>query len=123
MVFASITRNDRTVYSDILIRQGTTYSATITLKDDAGNAFNLTGFTVRGQLRLSIASTTNVAFVGVVTDATGGIITISLDSVVTAALDAPSKYFYDVEIFDAANPPIVHRVLEGRAEISPEITR
>ena len=57
-------------------------------------------------------------------DATNGIATISLTNTQTDAL-RPGRYVYDVElsfIDDQANT-IVERILEGRIQISPSVTK
>ncbi len=42
------------VYSNITIDQGTDFSSAIDVTDADGDAVNLTGYTVKGQIRKSI---------------------------------------------------------------------
>lgn len=121
--FANLTRNDTTVYENIEIPQGATWSSTVTLKTPNGSPFDLTNYSVRGQLRRQHASTTGISFTCTVTDAANGMFTMALTSVESAALRSPHTYVYDVEIYDGSSPPVVYRVLEGKAIIRPEVTR
>jgi len=123
MPFATLERNHTTVYQDLVIQQGTTWSITVTLKNDAATApFDLTNYLIRSSLRKTLTSDPTT-ILGTVTDASEGVFTLALTSVETAALEAPARYFYDVEVYDAGSPPVVYRVLEGRIEISAEVTR
>ena len=126
-IYARVTQNQHPTYKDINIDQGSTYSDTITLKNIDNTDFDLTNYSVRAQLRRSASSSDSTDFTCTVTNATGGVFTMSLTSVQTAALTAQNymatTYMYDVEIFNSDTPPIVYRVLRGRAKIEPEITR
>ena len=50
------------VYANISIDQGSTFSSTVTVEGSDGLVFNLTGYTVRGQIRKSYTSTSFTAF-------------------------------------------------------------
>ena len=58
------------------------------------------------------------------TPSTAGIVTLSLTNSQTDALK-PGKYVYDVEIsfIDSDNATIVERVLEGRIQVTPSVTK
>lgn len=126
-IYARVTQNNKPTYKDITIDQGATYSDTIVLKNIDDTAFDLTGYSVRGKLRRSVSSSTATDFTCTVTSAANGTFTVSLTSVQTAALTAQNYmstiYHYDIEIYTAASPPVVYRVLRGRAILEPEVTR
>ena len=84
------------IKANLVIDQGTSFSATITVTDAGDAVFNLTGYTVAAQMRKNYASSTATTFV---TSHTGifGQITITLNSTNTATLE-PGRYLYDVEI-------------------------
>jgi len=108
------------IVSNLTVDQGATFNALIDISDDSGNAQNLTGYTVAGQVRKSYDSTTYTAFSASVSNATGGTISISLTSTQTNAL-AAGRYVYDVEITSSGG--VVTRVLEGQVEVTPGVTR
>lgn len=114
---------------DLTIEQGTTFALVVKLKDDDGNVIDLTGYTMRGQVRATCASaTTIIAFTCTNTDPTLGQFTCTLTAAQTTALattgatfDEYTTYVYDVEIVSGAG--VVTRVLNGAVFISPEATK
>ena len=108
------------IVSNLTVDQGATFNAQIDITDDSGNAQNLTGYSVAGQIRKTYDSTTFTAFSATVSNATGGTITISLTATQTNAL-AAGRYVYDVEITSGGG--VVTRVLEGQVEVTPGVTR
>lgn len=106
--------------ANLVIDQGTTFTAEIILSDEVGNAFDLTGFTVDAQMRRWYSSSNSISFSTEVTDELSGILTLSLEANTTAAL-TESRYVYDVVITDASNTII--RVVEGMATVNPSVTR
>ncbi len=108
------------VYSNITVDQGTDFTASVDVTDADGDALNLTGFTVQGQVRRSYYSSTAVNLTCAVSNATTGIITFSLSAVQSDAMK-PGRYVYDVEIKSGAN--VKTRVLEGQLEIMPGVTK
>lgn len=108
------------VYSNITVDQGTDFTASVDVTDADGDALNLTGFTVQGQVRRSYYSSTAVDLTCAVSNATTGIITFSLSAVQSDAMK-PGRYVYDVEIKSSAN--VKTRVLEGQLEIMPGVTK
>jgi hypothetical protein len=117
---------------DITIEQGAVLSLPLTLKNTNGTAFDLTGYTGRGQIRKFHRSTSIIASFTVTIPTTGelitsGKLTVSLTAIETAAIsageeitDEKSKYVYDLEIISGAT---VKRILEGFVFVSPEVTR
>lgn len=108
-----------TVYN-LAIDQGSDFKTTIQVNDDAGADRDLAGYLVRGQLRRSYGSTSNVAFSSNVSGISTGEITIALSSAVTANLKY-GRYVYDVELY--TNTGNVERILEGIATVFPEVTK
>lgn len=110
---------------ELLIDQGSTLSVLFTLKDEAGTALNLTGYTVRMQIRSSYASSIVVLNLSttlgtILLDPLLGKITITATAAVTAALPA-KRYVYDIETVSASG--FVTRFVQGNVVVSPEVTR
>lgn len=106
---------------DIIIDQGSTFSKTLTLKDDNSAVINITNDTFRGQVRKHHSSTDiQATFTFSITNGTGGVVTWSLTPTQTAAMGT-GKFVYDVEWVKADSTVV--RLLEGVAECSPEVTR
>lgn len=108
------------IYSNFTIDQGTTFLADIDVTDVDGDALNLNGYSVAGQMRKSYNSTTFTAFSASIHNATEGVLRIQLSAAVTGALKA-GRYVYDVEI--TASDNTVTRVIEGQIEVTPGVTR
>lgn len=104
---------------NLTIDQGSDFTLNFDLKDSAGNAFDLTGYTGRSQFRKYYTSNTSYTL-GAVTGNTNGVVTLSLGAANSAAIPA-GRYLYDVEIVSAGNT--VTRILEGILTLTPEITR
>ena len=109
------------VYANISIDQGSTFSSTITVEGSDGLIFNLSGYTVRGQIRKNYSSTSFTAFTATVLSAVNGTITVSLTAQQTLAL-AAGRYRYDVEVVQTSTGNVT-RVVEGQVEISAGVTK
>lgn len=109
------------IISNIIIDQGSTFQADIDVTDSAGDALNLTGYTVAGQMRKTYSSTTATNFTGQVQSASGGTVRISLSAAQTNALKA-GRYVYDTEITKTATGEVT-RVIEGQVDVTPGVTR
>jgi hypothetical protein len=109
------------IISNIIIDQGSTFQADIDVTDSAGDALNLTGYTVAGQMRKTYSSTTATNFTGQVQSVTGGTVRISLSATETNALKA-GRYVYDTEITKTATGEVT-RVIEGQVDVTPGVTR
>jgi hypothetical protein len=107
-------------YSDIFIDQGSTYASTIDVLDPNGYAFNLTGYSARGQIRKTYSSTNAINFATNINDPETGKVNISLTAIQTRVMKA-GRYVYDVEVYN--NGGHVIRISEGQVEISPASTR
>mgnify|MGYP000875195866 FL=1 len=104
---------------DITIEQGSDFSLQLTVQD-GGIAKNLTGYSVRGQMRTTVDASVIVAsFTGTVTNVSGGVLTISLPYTTTQNI-SPGMYFYDVEIYTGGS---VQKLIKGSATVFGEVTR
>lgn len=107
--------------SNIVINGGTDFSQVFTLEDGATNsALNLTGYTVKAQMRKHPASTGVTTFTSSIYNAASGQIKIGLSTTTTANLKA-GRYVYDVVITDASSA--MNRVIEGMALVSKGVTQ
>lgn len=106
--------------SNLYIDQGTTYSVTITVTNDAGTARNLTGYSARSQLRKSFYTTSNTAFTVAINNPSEGEIDLALTAAQTANIKA-GRYVYDVEL--VSNTNAVERIVEGIITVYPEATK
>lgn len=115
-------------YEEFTIDQGADVAIQINLIDPTTNlAKNLTGYSARAKMKKGYNSDSadTVDFNSIVTSpATDGIVTLSLTNTQTDSLKA-GRYVYDVELFynDSAANTIVERVLEGRIQVTPSVTR
>lgn len=115
-------------YEEFTIDQGADVAIQINLINPTTNlAKNLTGYDARAKMKKSYNSDSadTVDFTSIVTaPAADGIITLALTNSQTDSLKA-GRYVYDVEIFyaDSDSNIIVERVLEGRIQVTPSVTR
>ena len=107
------------IKANIVIDQGTDFSATIDLSDATGTPYDLSGYSASAQMRKNYASSTAVDFTVAISIASSQII-LSLPKSITNTL-TPGRYMYDVEITSDADTTT--RVVEGIATITPGITR
>jgi hypothetical protein len=107
------------IKANLVIDQGTSFSATIDVTDTGGGVFNLTGYTTAAQMRKNYNSSTAVTFA---TSQNGvyGAITLALSAANTVSLE-PGRYLYDVEITSGGGT--VTRVVEGIVTVTPGMTR
>lgn len=111
---------------DFTIYQGATFRPVIRLKDGDGNPVDLTGATVRMQIRLSHASSAVLLALdedngrALITDPVQGTISLFVSADDTADLTFRSGvYDLEVEYVDGT----VDRVLQGKVKLSPEVTK
>lgn len=103
---------------NLVIDQGTTYSTTFDIKDDAGVPIDFTGYTGSAQIRKHYTSSNAVSFT--VSANSSGVITLSLTSNATSNLTA-GRYVYDVEMVAPGNT--TSRIVEGIITLTPQVTR
>lgn len=106
---------------NLIIDQGTTFSANITAKDSDGVVRDLTNFTARAQLRRSYNSANSITFGANILVPASGNVTLSLTDAVTANLKQ-GRFVYDLELVQA-NTLTVERLVEGIVTVFPEVTR
>lgn len=109
-------------YVELFLDQGTTFNNIITLTDDITNAnINISGYTVKSQMRRSYYSTNATAeIVCTLTNPGNGQITMSLPANTTANIKS-GRYLFDVDTTDPYGT--VNRVLEGIITVTPRVTR
>ena len=107
------------IKANLIIDQGTSFSATIDLTDSDGNPYNLTGYTVASQMRKNYTSSAAVTFSCSHTGIYGQI-TLALIPATTSTIE-PGRYLYDVEITSSGGS--ITRVVEGIVTVTPGMTR
>jgi hypothetical protein len=114
-------------YEEFTIDQGADVAIELHLQTVDGAKKNLTNYQVAAKLKKNYnsdsAETTD--FTAIVADpATDGVVTLSLTNAQTDAL-SKGRYVYDVEISyeDSDGDTIIERVLEGRIQVTPSVTR
>lgn len=107
------------IKANLVIDQGSTFSASIDVADVNGNAYNLTGYTVHSQMRKNYTSSSAVTF-SAEHNGSGGKIDLSLSATSTATIE-PGRYLYDVEITSTGGT--ITRVVEGIVTVTPGMTR
>jgi hypothetical protein len=115
-------------YEDITIDQGSDLTVTLEVVNYDGSAKNLTNYSVAAKMKKTYNSDSDdTVIMGTTIDnpATTGNITLNLTNIQTGALKAPYRYVYDVEIshVDSDAALIVERILEGKAHVTPSVTR
>ncbi len=107
------------IKANLVVDQGSSFSATIDVASADGTVFNLTGYTVAAQMRKNYTSSTAVTFSST-HNGTGGAITLALLPAVTAVIE-PGRYLYDVEVTSTGGSII--RIVEGVVTVTPGMTR
>lgn len=107
------------IKANLVVDQGTSFSATIDVTNADGSVFNLTGYTVAAQMRKNYTSSTAVTF-SATHNGSGGAITLSILPTITADIE-PGRYLYDVEITSSGGS--VSRIVEGIVTVTPGMTR
>lgn len=104
----------------ITIQQGATYQDTFNISS-GGVPINLTGATLRGQVRSDYGSDTILAsFVPTIVNAATGQAALTIPATVTASIP-DGRQVYDVELELPGG--VVLRLYEGTAYVTPEVTR
>lgn len=106
------------IKANLIIDQGTDYSTSITLTDDAENVVSLAGYTANAQMRKTYSSSNSVTFSTAITEAQG-VITLSLTDTQTANI-TPGRYVYDVILTTGSTTT---RIVEGIVTVTPRVTR
>ena len=109
-------------YVELFIDQGCDFRNIIYLSDDISNqAINISGYSVRSQMRRSYYSANASANITcIISSAGNGEITMTMTAAQTANIKA-GRYLFDVET--VAGDGSISRILEGIITVTPEITR
>ena len=114
-------------YEEFTIDRGSDVAVEIHCENKDGSKKDLTGYLVAAKLKKTYGSDSadTVAFTSIVsTPVADGIVTINLTNTQTDALKA-GRYVYDVELsyLDSVGTTVIERILEGRAQVTPSVTR
>jgi hypothetical protein len=114
-------------YQEFTFDQGTNTSIELHLVDANGAAKNLLGHTLTSKIKKTFNSDSSetTSFATQITNSSGGIATLSLTNAQTNALKA-GRHVYDIELShvdSATSDTIVERVLEGRIQVTPSVTK
>jgi len=114
-------------YEEFSIDQGTDVTVELQLVDTTGAVKDLSNYTIAAKMKKnysSDSSDTTTFTTGVNEDPTTGICTLSLTNTQTDALKA-GRYVYDVEIsfVDSDGNTVIERILEGRTQVTPSVTK
>jgi hypothetical protein len=110
---------------NLTIEQGATFKKSVTINNaTTGLVRDLTGYTVRGMVRLSYDDVTPIAtFTCIISAPLTGVFTFELSSVITAALDFEVAV-YDLELVQTgSSPENVERIMQGNVYLSKEATK
>lgn len=113
----------------LYIEQGADYFLELEYVDEDDIPVNITGYSVRGDLKSSAQDVTPVAsFTCTVTDGPSGRILITLPAEDSSAIplrgvsyEVCGVFYYDIELYKTGEP--TERLLNGIANISPEVTK
>tara|TARA_Y100001938_G_scaffold148075_1_gene230820 strand:- start:1714 stop:2064 length:351 start_codon:yes stop_codon:yes gene_type:complete len=113
-------------YEEFTIDQGADVAIELHLVDKNDAVKNITGHTVTAKLKKNYNSDSSdtTDFTTIISNATNGVTTLSLTNTQTNALKV-GRYVYDVELsfVDSSGATIVERILEGRMQVSPSVTK
>ena len=105
--------------TNFTIGQGATWSVTVTYADSNGTGIDITGYSVRAEMKRNFSDATAAQTITcALTTPASGLITMSLTATQTKALSG--DYLYDLEIESAGGA--VTRLLNGTITIDKEVT-
>jgi hypothetical protein len=107
-------------YYYLYIEKGSSFSTSVSLSDTFGASYNLMNFSASSQIRKSYYSANSTASFTTSINTSTGAITLSLGANTTSNI-APGRYVYDLVVNDGYGN--ISRILEGIAEVSPNVTR
>ena len=103
------------------IDQGASFSSDVTVTNSAGDVVDLTGYTTTAKMAKSYGASSSVTITSALaSDPTTGVVELTLTDTQTAALDAPSRYVYDVYITQTSTSTVT-RVIEGVITVNPKV--
>jgi hypothetical protein len=104
---------------NLYVDQGTDFSETFTVTDVHGAPVNLTGATLRSQIRKSYTSTTSYDLTITPVDLATGQIKFELSNTLTASLK-DGRYVYDAEYVLNG---LITRFVKGLVTVYPRVTQ
>ena len=109
------------MYAELTIDQGATFSSIITLTNDDNTTINVANSTFESQIRKSYYSTNPTANIQVTVEGTAanGQVRLFIDAANTANIKA-GRYLYDLKM--TANN-VTTRILEGIVTVTPQVTK
>jgi hypothetical protein len=102
---------------NIFADQGSDYTLTLTVKDDSGNATDITGYTAEAYFQKWVGANKVYKFTPTITDATAGKLQIKLLGSVSDDIP-PGRYNYDV-VINNSTYDITRRVIQGTLSLNP----
>jgi hypothetical protein len=107
------------------LEQGATFIRSFVYQDANGDAIDLSDYTARMQVRVDYTSDQKIIELttqnaGITLGGVDGTILLQLSATDTAGLPS-GNYVYDLEVESLSG--IVTRLIEGRFDITPEVTR
>ena len=105
---------------NLVLDQGSDFIATLDIQDSVGNALDLIGYNIRGQVRKTYQSITATDISCSKTDNVGEV-KLGLTNSQTSAM-RDGRYVYDIEIVHAILGTVI-RVVEGQVTVTPRSTR
>jgi hypothetical protein len=112
---------------DFVIDQGSDITIELHLKNQDGSSKDLSGHALRGKIKKTYDTTdsdqifdfTNVS---VASPAEDGIALITISSATSDTMKS-GRYVYDIELLSGADADIVERILEGKLNVTPSVTK
>lgn len=113
-------------YEEITIDQGSDVTIQLELMDENGAQKDLAGHSVAAKMKKNYNSgdSDTTSFSSIITNPNTGLVNLTLTNTQTDALKA-GRYVYDVELSfqDSSSNTIVERILEGRIQVTPSVTK
>lgn len=111
---------------NLTVYQGADYRQSLEVRDESSVLMDLTGYTFRGQARTDYAAASpSLSFDFTLRDQTTetGVVDMRIEAADTSALTISKRtnYLYDIEMVDTDG--IVYRIVEGRLDLYPEVTK
>lgn len=107
--------------SNLFVDQGSDFATIVTVLSATGAPLNLSGYTVKSQMRKSYQSSQAFSFSAEVYVASAGEIKLSMTAAQSEIIPA-GRWLYDVEITETSTGAR-RRVVEGIVEVTPQITQ
>ena len=114
---------------DITIEQGARFTMEATYTTDGTTPIDLTGYYGRGQIKATTDAGAVARFTVTIPTPANGVVRCVIEADDTAIIPATganysktSVYYYDIELFTVGDADVI-RLLNGKANVSPEITK